>query len=70
VIFAIGFGAPALRLPFVSSQSAAVYGVAALVLSYSAYVSEVYRAGLNSVHRARSPRPARSACRSGRRCGT
>src|SRR5215471_46716 len=25
-------------------------GVAALVLSYSAYVSEVYRAGLNSVH--------------------
>ena len=50
VIFAIGFGAPALNLPFVSTQSAAVYGVAALVLSYSAYVSEVYRAGLNSVH--------------------
>ncbi len=34
-----------------SGQSAAIYGVAALVLSYSAYVSEVYRAGLNSVHR-------------------
>jgi polar amino acid transport system permease protein len=50
VILAIGFGVPALRLPFVSTQSAAVYGVAALVLSYSAYVSEVYRAGLNSVH--------------------
>jgi polar amino acid transport system permease protein len=50
VILAIGFGVPALRLPFVSAQSAAVYGVAALVLSYSAYVSEVYRAGLNSVH--------------------
>jgi polar amino acid transport system permease protein len=50
VIFAIGFGVPALRLPFVSTQSAAVYGVVALVLSYSAYVSEVYRAGLNSVH--------------------
>jgi polar amino acid transport system permease protein len=49
VIFAIGFGLPALNLPFVSHQSAAVYGVAALVLSYSAYVSEVYRAGLNSV---------------------
>ena len=27
-----------------------MYGVVALVLSYSAYVSEVYRAGLNSVH--------------------
>jgi polar amino acid transport system permease protein len=51
IIFAIGFGAPALQLSVVSSQSAAVYGVAALVISYSAYVSEVYRAGLNSVHR-------------------
>jgi polar amino acid transport system permease protein len=51
LIFAIGFGAPALSLRFVSSQSAAVYGVAALVISYSAYVSEVYRAGIGSVHR-------------------
>jgi polar amino acid transport system permease protein len=50
VIFALGLGLPALNLPFVSSQSDAVYGVTALVLSYSAYVSEVYRAGLNSVH--------------------
>jgi polar amino acid transport system permease protein len=50
VIFAIGLGVPALSLPVVSSQSNAVYGVTALVLSYSAYVSEVYRAGLNSVH--------------------
>ncbi len=49
VILAIGFGLPALYLPFVSSQSAFVYGVLALVLAYSAYVSEVYRAGLNSV---------------------
>jgi polar amino acid transport system permease protein len=51
VIYAIGFGLPALRLPVVSYQSYAVYGVVALVLSYSAYVSEVYRAGLNSVQR-------------------
>jgi polar amino acid transport system permease protein len=50
VVYAIGFGVPALRLSFVSSQSYAVYGVVALTLSYSAYVSEVYRAGLNSVH--------------------
>jgi polar amino acid transport system permease protein len=49
VILAIGFGVPALYLPFISSQSAFVYGVFALVLAYSAYVSEVYRAGLNSV---------------------
>lgn len=50
VILAIGFGVPALELPFISHQPLAVYGVTALVLSYSAYVSEVYRAGLNSVH--------------------
>jgi polar amino acid transport system permease protein len=50
VVYAIGLGVPALGLAVVSSQSTAVYGVAALVLSYSAYVSEVYRAGLNSVH--------------------
>jgi polar amino acid transport system permease protein len=51
IIFMIGSGAPALRLTVVSDQSAAVYGVAALVLSYSAYVSEVYRAGISAVHR-------------------
>jgi len=49
VIYAVGFGLPALELTVVSTQSAAVYGVLALVLSYSAYVSEVYRAGINSV---------------------
>jgi len=54
VIFAIGLGIPALGLAVVSSQSDAVYGVAALVLSYSAYVSEVYRAGLNSVHQSQT----------------
>jgi polar amino acid transport system permease protein len=54
VIFAIGLGVPALSLPVVSGQSDAVYGVAALVLSYSAYVSEVYRAGLNSVHQSQA----------------
>jgi polar amino acid transport system permease protein len=54
IIFAIGFGVPALEISGISSQSAAVYGVAALVFSYSAYVSEVYRAGLSSVHRSQA----------------
>jgi polar amino acid transport system permease protein len=54
VIFAIGLGVPALSLPVLSTQSDAVYGVSALVLSYSAYVSEVYRAGLNSVHQSQT----------------
>jgi polar amino acid transport system permease protein len=51
VVYLIGYGIPALYLRVLSTQSAAVYGVAALVLSYCAYVSEVYRAGITSVHR-------------------
>ncbi|HEX9033311.1 MAG TPA: ABC transporter permease subunit [Streptosporangiaceae bacterium] len=50
VVLALGLGVPGLYLPVISHQPDAVYGVAALVLSYSAYVSEVYRAGINSVH--------------------
>jgi polar amino acid transport system permease protein len=50
VIYAIGFGLPALNLEVVSAQEPVVYGVAALVLCYAAYVSEVYRAGIDSVH--------------------
>jgi polar amino acid transport system permease protein len=50
VIYAIGLGVPGLQLPVVSNLSNMTYGIAALVLSYSAYVSEVYRAGLNSVN--------------------
>ncbi|HTX00609.1 MAG TPA: amino acid ABC transporter permease [Acidimicrobiales bacterium] len=49
IVYAIGFGVPALYLRGISDQPTYVYGVAGLVLSYSAYVSEVYRAGLNSV---------------------
>ncbi len=50
VIYLFGFGIPALGIQGLSSQSRVVYGTAALVLSYSAYVSEVYRAGIESVH--------------------
>jgi polar amino acid transport system permease protein len=50
LIFMLGFGLPALQLKVISTQSEAVYGVLALVLSYTAYVAEVYRAGITSVH--------------------
>jgi polar amino acid transport system permease protein len=49
VIFLLGFGVPALRLQGVPN-SPIFWGTAALVLSYSAYVAEVFRAGLGSVH--------------------
>ncbi len=51
VIYLFGFGIPALYLKGISSQPAYIYGSLALVLSYSAYVAEVYRAGIESVHR-------------------
>jgi polar amino acid transport system permease protein len=50
VIYLFGFGLPALGIRGVSTQSEVVYATAALVVSYSAYVAEVYRAGIESVH--------------------
>jgi len=50
LVFLIGFGVPALRLDGVPTDPV-ILGAIALVLSYSAYVAEVYRAGINSVHR-------------------
>jgi polar amino acid transport system permease protein len=49
VIYILGFGVPALALPGVPS-SPTFWALVGLVLSYSAYVSEVYRAGIESVH--------------------
>lgn len=50
VLFLCGFGIPALRLAGLSYQPAVVYGGVALTLTYSAYVAEVLRAGIESVH--------------------
>ncbi|UQX88877.1 amino acid ABC transporter permease [Jatrophihabitans telluris] len=50
VLFLVGFGIPALRLAGISYQQTVVYGGVALTLTYSAYVAEVFRAGIESVH--------------------
>jgi polar amino acid transport system permease protein len=50
VVFIVGLGIPGLQLDVISEQSVFTYGVVALVLVYSAYVAEVYRAGIDSVH--------------------
>lgn len=49
VIYILGFGAPALELRGIP-KSELFWGIVALVLVYSAYVAEVYRAGIESVH--------------------
>src|SRR6266513_2156743 len=50
VAFLVGFGLPGLNIRVISTQSNFVYGVTALTLVYTAYVTEVYRAGIESVH--------------------
>jgi polar amino acid transport system permease protein len=49
IIYILGFGVPGLLLPGVPSDPF-FWAVVALTLLYSAYVSEVYRAGIESIH--------------------
>ncbi|MDQ3128951.1 MAG: amino acid ABC transporter permease [Chloroflexota bacterium] len=49
VIYLLGFGIPALGIDGVPND-VFLYGVLGLALVYAAYVSEVYRAGIDSVH--------------------
>jgi polar amino acid transport system permease protein len=49
LIFLLGFGVPGLQLAGVP-KSQFFWATVSLVLVYSAYVSEVYRAGIESVH--------------------
>ena len=50
VALLVGFGLPGLQLHGISTRSNFFYGVLALTLVYTAYVTEVYRAGIESVH--------------------
>ncbi len=49
LVILFGFGIPALRLPGLPN-SGLFWGGAAMVLSYSAYVCEIYRSGIDAVH--------------------
>jgi polar amino acid transport system permease protein len=50
LVYLVGFGIPALAL-FKPAPAPVVLGGIALTISYSGYVSEVYRAGIRSIHR-------------------
>lgn len=58
IVFLIGFGIPGLGLPR-PWNSPYIWGTVALVLTYSAYVAEIFRSGIESVHESQ-----RSAARS------
>ncbi len=49
LVYLVGFGVPALALKGLPTDPLVLGGIA-LGLSYSAYVAEVYRAGIDSVH--------------------
>jgi polar amino acid transport system permease protein len=49
LLYIVGFGLPGLRLQGVPTNPA-VLGSTAIILTYTAYVAEVFRAGIESVH--------------------
>lgn len=49
VLYLVGFGIPGLQISGTRIPAEAL-GTAALILTYSAYVSEVFRAGIEAVH--------------------
>jgi polar amino acid transport system permease protein len=53
VNFLLGFGIPALRLPGTTTEPF-FWAIVALTLIWRAYVAEVYRAGIESVHPSQS----------------
>jgi polar amino acid transport system permease protein len=49
-IYLVGFGLPLAGLPVVKDFPPSWYAILALTLTYGAYVAEVYRAGIESIH--------------------
>jgi polar amino acid transport system permease protein len=49
-IYLIGFGVPLTGLPLLNNFSQETFCIMALTLTYGAYVAEVYRAGIESIH--------------------
>jgi polar amino acid transport system permease protein len=50
VIYLVGFGLALAQVPFFKDLSPVVLAILALSLTYTGYVAEVYRAGLESIH--------------------
>ena len=50
VALVIGVGVPAADAGWISTRAATTYGIASITIVYSAYVAEVYRAGIESIH--------------------
>lgn len=49
-IYLVGFGIPLTGLPFLGNLQPESYAILALTLTWGAYVAEVYRSGIESIH--------------------
>ena len=49
-IYVIGLGIPQLQIPLLADFSENQYAILALTIVYGAYVAEVYRSGIESIH--------------------
>ncbi len=49
-IYLVGYGLPSAELPILRDMTPTMFAILALTLTYGAYVSEVYRSGIESVH--------------------
>jgi polar amino acid transport system permease protein len=49
-IYLVGFGIPLTGIPVLKDFSPEFYAILALTLTYGAYVAEVYRSGIESIH--------------------
>jgi len=50
VIYLVGFGLPLANIPVVSQLPPVFFAIVALTATYSAYVAETYRSGIESIH--------------------
>lgn len=50
VIYLVGFGLPLTGLPIVADLPPVWFAIIALTITYSAYVAEIYRGGIEAVH--------------------
>jgi polar amino acid transport system permease protein len=54
VVYLVGFGIPIAGVPWIEDWSLFQLATLALTIVYGAYVAEVYRAGIESVHRSQT----------------
>jgi polar amino acid transport system permease protein len=50
ILYLIGFGLPIAKVPVISDLSPEFFAILALTLTYSAYMAEIYRSGIESIH--------------------